>query len=68
MPMIGIYPVLGFGESIANLENRRQTGGSFNRFDRRVIQRNRKVNSGRIPKENPLKDSKLEIWMKPTMI
>jgi isoleucyl-tRNA synthetase len=22
MPMIGIYPVLGFGESIANLENR----------------------------------------------
>jgi hypothetical protein len=24
MPMIGIYPVLGFGESIANLENRRQ--------------------------------------------
>jgi isoleucyl-tRNA synthetase len=26
IPMIGIYPVLGFGESIANLENRRQTG------------------------------------------
>jgi hypothetical protein len=24
MPMIGIYPVLGFGNSIANLENRRQ--------------------------------------------
>jgi hypothetical protein len=36
MPMIGIYPVLGFGESIANLENRRQTGGSFNRFDRSI--------------------------------
>jgi hypothetical protein len=29
MPMIGIYPVLGFGNSIANLENRRQTGGSL---------------------------------------
>jgi hypothetical protein len=58
MPMIGIYPVLGFGE-FANLENR-QTGGSFNRFDRRVIQRNRKVNSGRIPKEILLKDSKLK--------
>jgi isoleucyl-tRNA synthetase len=47
------------GNPIANLENRRQTGGSFNRFDRRVIQRNRKVNSGRIPKKKILlKDSK----------
>jgi hypothetical protein len=27
--------VLGFGD-IANLENRRQTGGSFNRFDREL--------------------------------
>jgi hypothetical protein len=68
MPMIGIYPVLGFGESIANLENRRQTGGSFNRFDRRVIQRNRKVNSGRIPKKKTFKGFEIEIWMKPTMI
>jgi hypothetical protein len=59
MPMTGTIPFC-FGESIANLENRRQTGGSFNRFDRRIIQRNRKVNSGRIPKENPLKDSKLK--------
>jgi isoleucyl-tRNA synthetase len=33
----------------------RQTGGSFNRFDRRVIQRNRKVNSGRIPKRKSFK-------------
>jgi hypothetical protein len=68
MPMIGIYPVLGFGESHCQSGEQKTTGGSFNRFDRRVIQRNRKVNSGRIPKENPFKDSKLEIWMKPTMI
>jgi isoleucyl-tRNA synthetase len=32
-------------------DNRRK----FYRFDRRIIQRNRKVNSGRIPKENPFK-------------
>jgi isoleucyl-tRNA synthetase len=60
MPMTGTYPVLGFGNPIANLENRRQTGGNFNRFDRRIIQRNRKVNSGWIPKENPFKG--FEMW------
>jgi isoleucyl-tRNA synthetase len=54
MPMIGIYPVLGFGESHC-LWRTEDKQGSFNRFDRRVIQRNRKVNSGRIPKENPFK-------------
>jgi isoleucyl-tRNA synthetase len=32
-----------------------------------IIQRNRKVNSGRIQKKKPF-DSKLEIWTKKTMI
>jgi hypothetical protein len=30
MPMTGTYPVQGFGNPIANLENRRQTGRNFN--------------------------------------
>jgi hypothetical protein len=53
--MMESIPFLGFGELTGQSGEQTQTGGSFNRFDRRVIQRNRKVNSGRIPKENPFK-------------
>jgi hypothetical protein len=36
------------------------------RFDRKLY--NEKSIQAGFQKENPLKDSKLEIWMKPTMI
>jgi hypothetical protein len=49
---------ISFKVQTHNLENRRQTRRNSNRFSRGVIQRNRKVNSGRIPKENLSKDSK----------
>jgi hypothetical protein len=52
--------------NIANLENRRQTGGSFNRFDRELYNEIEKSIQAGFQRKS--KDSKLEIWMKPTMI
>jgi hypothetical protein len=67
MPMTGILSVQGSGNPLPiwRTEDKQEVLiGSVEE----VIQRNRKVNSGRIPKKKTLSNSKLEIWTKKTMI
>jgi hypothetical protein len=60
----GNYPVLsGFLGILANLENRRQTGGLIGSIGELYNEIEKSIQAG-FQKETLLKDSKLEIWMK----